>query len=177
MKREEIEEHENELCEYRPLQCPFIFPQRCLRTGSKDTILSHLVNEHGIQVVECPGSASFTMKASCPMTVLKSDSAWLIVNCWKERYNFGSSLFCSVLEGVNHEVEVLHKLSLDGARLKNEEKIYLTFTCVQAAAQNHRDLDLETFTLEDILVGPYLNVPHDDTEWSNLEFDLKVTLL
>lgn len=147
--------------------------------GSEVTILSHLEKDHGIQVVESVGSrgssASFTMKASCPMTVLKTDKAWLMVNCWKGRYDFGSYIHCSVFG--DSKVKVLHRLSLAGARLKNKEKIYLTFTSLQAVAQSHNDLDVESFTLEDILKGPYLNIPHEEAEWAELEFDVKVTLL
>jgi len=48
---------------------------------------------------------------------------------------------------------------------------------VQDVAQNHIELDFESITLQDILVGSYLNIPHEDQEVLELEFVLKVTML
>lgn len=178
-ERDEIEEHENKLCEYRPLQCPIQTPRRCLHIGPGVAIPSHLAEKHGIEVIESclgsGGSTCFTMKATCPMTLLKTEKAWLIVNCWSGCHSFGSYVFCTVFG--SSKVKVVHKLSLERVMLRGEEKIYLTYTCLQAVAPSHSDLDFESITLEDILVGPYINIPHEDQEVSELEFDLQVTVL
>jgi len=177
-ERDEIEEHENKHCEYRPMLCPVKTPKQCVHIGPGVTIPSHLVDVHGIQILECLGSGgttNFTMKAASPMTMVKTDKAWLVVNCWRGRYNFGSHIFCSVFG--SSKVKVLHRLSLERIRLKKKEKIYLTFTGLQAEARSHNDLDFESMTLENILVGPYLNIPHEEHEESEVEFDLKITLL
>jgi hypothetical protein len=177
--RDEIEEHENKLCEYRPLQCPVQTPKPCLHIGPGVTIPSHLAEKHGIKIMEsCLGSGRstrFTMKATCPMTLLKTEKAWLIVNCWSGRYNFGSYAFCTVFG--SSKVKILHKLSLERVKLGMEEKSYLTYTCMQAEAQSHSDLNYESLTLADILVGSYINIPHEEQDLSELEFEFKVTVV
>lgn len=179
--REEIESHENESCVHRPVLCPLQTPSKCLHIGSKVTMPSHMAKEHGISIVECFGSgrsASFTMTASCPLTVLRTDyKPWVMVNCGKAPLTHpGSDVFCRVLEG--SKLKVAHKLSVKGIRLKNEEKIFFTFTCMQAQAQTHRYLDVENNSVLDTM-GSYraLHIPHEENERSELEFDLKVTFL
>ncbi len=41
-------------------------------------------------------------------------------------------------------MRLVHRISLESTRLRKKEKLYLTFTCLQAVAQNHSDMDNES---------------------------------
>lgn len=176
--RRTMEEHENKLCEFRPVQCPVQIPgSKCSHSCPKFAIPSHLSKEHDVLVKDCLASTttSFKMRANCPMTMVRTEHAWLLVNCWNGCYNFGSYIFCSVFG--NPEATVWVKLSLERVWLREREKIYLTFTALQAVAESHNDIDMASISLNDILVGPYLNIPHEDHEAQEMELELEVTFL
>lgn len=175
------EQHENE-CEYQPILCPFQSgPSKCTHMSSKTSVLEHLVQIHGVPVVECAqgfsaGSTSFTVKATSPITVLRSGEGWLMVNCGVTSTNSGSDIFCRVFEG--SKLKVAHKLSLKRIRLKGEEKLFFMFTCMQVQTQTFRNLDVNSNSVVDT-VGSYraLYIPHEEIDRSDLEFDLKLRLL
>lgn len=60
LKCSERAEHENNLCEFRPIQCPlhdrYGFENDCTHKGPKVTIPMHLTYTHVVKIMECPGS-------------------------------------------------------------------------------------------------------------------------
>lgn len=127
IKLSEREEHENELCEHRPIHCPV--PGHQDHEAPRISMAEHLFSRHDAKLVEASEatrSASFKMKLSDEFVMVQSKDKWLLLHCVTLR-PVGARLYCMSFgrsKSVEHvrATEVAYRLTVEPVKQNTEDR-------------------------------------------------------
>ena len=118
VKLSQRDEHEKDLCEHRPSECPV--PGHNEHEEPKSHTTRHLQTDHRAELVragEDASSASFIMSAYSEYHVLEFKEKWLLLHYSTEKKFLGARMYCisygrskSVPDTRSREFEVAYKL-------------------------------------------------------------------
>jgi hypothetical protein len=152
LKCSERAEHENNLCEFRPIQCPlhdrYGVENECTHKGPKAIIPMHLTYTHAVQIMECPGSnrsASVKVAPELDAVIFKFKDAWLLVSwCYQgaRRGRVGEYCFYCGSFGASQEVEYRLTIKPDGGINGESKRVYSMQDVAHASQPDGKYSDL-----------------------------------